>query len=204
MEVYAYEYSSTFCQNPKYYDTIYFEGYNIGYDHAFALLCQEGDTTCTVYVGGANGVPPYTYTLYSEANLHGVVLGIDTTGIFENVPVHAGQTFSCKIEDACGYYLGSSNTTNNLNFPPSTLSDIQMVWFENGLSTTTTCEGTTVQAYAISAGEVFGYEWTGPNGFTDTTSHPTIDVPIGAESGWYKVTILNTNCAKFLPGSPVT
>ncbi|MBR4788034.1 MAG: hypothetical protein IK013_09215, partial [Bacteroidales bacterium] len=201
VEIYGTNYSGSVCANSRYRDTIYYDGYTIGYDHAYALLCEEGDTVGTVYVGGAYGTSPYTYTLYSDANLHGEVLGIDTTGIFYNIPMHSGQTLSCKIEDACGFYLGSAETTNNLNFPPSTLSDIQKVWFEDGTAITSTCEGTTVRAYAITAGDVFGYEWTGPNGFSDTTANPTITVPVGSESGWYKVTILNTNCAGIVSDS---
>lgn len=175
------------CETLEFYDTIDYSGGTPEFVYALALVC---DTTCEdghAYVLADEGTPPYTYTLYSGPDLTGSVISVNDNGIFYVGDMRSSQQMSCQVKDDCGAYF-------HVNFFPQTLSEMQKVWFDNGLTAMTTCEGSTIQVHALEIGSLLSYEWTGPNGFTSTSSNPYIVVPRNVGSGWYKVNILNTGC----------
>lgn len=176
------------CDYEVFYDTIVYEGSTVDFDYALAMLCDSNSTTGSVFVHGSNGTEPYTYTLYDQANKQGNVIATNTTGIFRDVPMELGQRLSCMVKDGCDAFF-------HVNLMPTTLMDLQKVWFDGGLTATETCEGTYVRVNALEIGSVLEYEWTGPDGFTSTEPTPYVFIPRGATSGWYKVALQNTGCA---------
>lgn len=187
------------CEEYEYFDTIYYNGNAVQFDYALALLCDENSTSGTAYVHAKGGTPPYTYTLFSGKDLSGDTVMTATlsedqifivpSSLFEEkgivVSPHAG--LSCQVRDDCGSYF-------QINFFPQILSDLQKTWFDGGLKADTTCEGTFVHINALSIGDQFQYEWSGPDGFYANTSNPNMFIRRGSESGWYKVVISNTGC----------
>ncbi len=182
------------CNLPSYYDTIVYDGATVEFEYALALICDNTCTSGDVYVKGSNGTEPYTYTLYSEKDKEGAVLGTNSTGEFLNMPVTAGSILSCMVEDACGSYY-------HVNIIPGILAEMQKIWFENGVRETTTCEGTTLRVNAMNMGPFITYQWSGPNGFNATTKDTSIFLPRNADDGWYRVTVLNTGCGMTITDS---
>lgn len=178
---------SEVCNLPSYYDTIEYEGATVEFEYALALLCDNTCTSGNVFVKGSNGTEPYTYTLYSEKDKEGDVIGHNDTGIFNNKNFTHASILSCKVEDACGSYY-------HVNIIPSILAEMQKIWFENGLREATTCEGTTLRVNALNMGPTIYYQWEGPNGFNAVTTDTSIFLPRNADEGWYKVTVMNTGC----------
>lgn len=182
------------CNLPSYYDTIVYDGATVEFEYALALICDNTCTSGNVYVKGSNGTEPYTYTLYSEKDKEGTVLGTNSNGEFLNMPVTAGSILSCMVEDACGSYY-------HVNIIPGILAEMQKIWFENGVRETTTCEGTTLRVNAMNMGPSISYQWSGPNGFNATTKDTSIFLPRNADEGWYRVTVLNTGCGMTITDS---
>ena len=179
--------SHEICEYEPIYDTIYFENTTVEHLYAYAVLCDVGDTSGHVYVKGINGIPPYTYTLYSHANKEGVVLGSNSNGTFYDVSMRTDTALSCLIEDNCGAYF-------HVNFFPELLANLQITWFDNGLRAITTCEGSTVGVHTLTSQNIIQYVWTGPNGFFYVGPEPQIFIARGADPGWYKVQVLMTDC----------
>lgn len=177
-----------------FFDTIYHEGSTVSYDYAVALLCDSLHTSGNVFVNGAKGTKPYTYTLYSVANMEGTVIATNTTGIFNDVPMAVDGMLSCVVTDSCGSYY-------SFNLIPHTLTAMQKVWFDDGKNYMTTYDDTTIRVNALEIGNILSYKWSGPGGFRDSVAHPTVRIPSGAESGWYKVLIYNTGCAEAIADS---
>jgi len=182
------------CEMPEYYDTVDYDGATVEFQYAYAFLCDSTCTQGTAYVKGTNGTPPYTYTLFSEADKQGDTLQVltisDTTqpAIFSDQLMNSQQEMSCLIEDACGAYF-------HVNFPPRTMADLQKLWFDDGLTTTETCEGSTIEVHALEIGSILEYKWYNPDmELIDSVSSPSIFIPRGAKDGWYKVVIKNTGC----------
>ena len=182
------ETSVTLCDSPVFYDTISFSNTTVQYVYAYALLCDERSTRGNVYVKGSDGTQPYTYTLFSRANRQGEILGINNTGVFNGVPLRTDSALSCLIIDACG-------ASFHVNFFPLLLADLQVTWFDGGLKSTTTCEGSTITVHTLQSDNLMNYTWTGPNGFyVENTANPYIFIPRGADNGWYKVTVRERVC----------
>ena len=185
--------TQTYAANPasncyvNYFDTIVYDRNTVEFDYAVALLCEPGSTHGNVFVGGANGIEPYTYTLYRNADKQGPVLGTNTTGIFENIEMSPTEDMSCLVQDQCGAYF-------HINLRPKTWSELQRVWFDGGMTVTSSCEGGTICVNAISIGSILHYNWIGPNGFSSTEAHSCVTIPRGGEEGWYKVHIVNSGC----------
>lgn len=182
------------CESMVRYDTLEVGIKTVEFEYAIALLCDSSSTVGNAYVKGKNGTKPYTYILYSRPNRQGEVLGMNNTGVFLNVPMHSNEKLSCLISDSCISYF-------HVNFYPRTLAELKKVWFDDGLTVDSTCEGTTIQVHALSISEVLRYEWFGPDGFHATTSDPYVHIPRGGNSGWYKVVILYDQCAQELSDS---
>ena len=175
-------------------DTIIVDTFRVSHNYAIALMCEPESTIGTVYVKGDKGMEPYKYVLFNDANMQGDTIGVNTEGKFTNIPMGQRSNFSCQITDDCG-------SSYHVNMIPSILSNMQKVWFDGGLDSTSTCEGSTVRVNAIELGDILSYKWTGPNGFSDSIAHPEVYIPRGAESGWYKVVIRNTGCAEAIVDS---
>lgn len=176
------------CQ--RIYDTIDFNLTNtVEFDYAVALLCEPLSTTGNIYVKGKNGELPYTYTLYRGTDTQGEVIGVNNTGKFFDVDMEHGEDLLCLVQDQCG-------ASFPVSFKPKVWTDLQKVWFDNGLKVSTTCEGSTICVNAISIGDILHYNWTGPNGFSDTMARSCVFLPRGSEEGWYKVHIASSGCAE--------
>ena len=176
------------------YDTIVVDNSTVEFVDVRAVLCDTSSTSGTVWVESANGTKPYTFTLFSQPDKTGDTLGVNQTGLFMDVPMTSSQTLSCVVQDSCKAYF-------HINFQPTTIANLQKVWFDGGLNAATACEGATIQAHALSLDNILQYEWTGPDGFHSTTSDPYIFVPYGHSNGWYKVTLRETGCAEELSDS---
>lgn len=183
-----------FCGGAELYDTLYLGNGLVEFEYVKAMLCDTSSTTGNVYVRGIHGSKPYTYTLYSQPNMQGEILGVNNVGDFLNVPMRSDQELSCLIQDACTAYFPVS-------FYPNTMTDIQKVWFDGGMTVSTSCEGDTIQVHALTIGNILQYEWSGPGGFTATTSDPYVFIPRGNGDGWYKVDIRNSGCGEVISDS---
>lgn len=187
-------YDVSYCEAITWYDTIDFELETVEFEYAMALLCDSSSHSGHAYVKGVNGSEPYTYTLYSLPNRQGEVLGVNHTGVFNDVPMRSDQQLSCLVEDSCHAYF-------HVNFYPRTLAAMQKVWFDGGMTTTDACEGTTIQVHALSIEEVLQYDWSGPDGFRASTAEPYVSIPRGGSSGWYRVSIMHADCNQLLSDS---
>lgn len=171
-----------------YYDTFHLEAATVEFEEAFAVVCDTSSTEGDAWVRAGHGMPPYTYTLYDQPDKKGNILAVNDSGVFQNVPMHSGQTLSCLVQDSCNAYF-------HINFQPNAMADLQKLWFDGGLTATTACEGTTIQIHALAIGDIWQYEWSGPGGFSSISSDPYVFVPRGNGDGWYRVTIRQTSCA---------
>ncbi len=179
--------SNSYCTPPVLYDTITFDGGTVAFKYAYSWVCDEQADTGFVRVKAFEGTAPYNYTLYSGSGKTGEILGQNQTGVFDRVPVHAGQVVSCYIEDQClaSYWI---------DIPVWDMEHVKKAWFLDGLQVTEACEGSDVNLYAIGLDESVVYHWTGPDGFEQYTQDTHVFLPRGADTGYYKVEILNTGC----------
>lgn len=187
IQIYPIVPATWFCGDVYYYDTLDLGIGHVEFEFAKAILCDSSSTSGHVYVRGKNGSAPYTYILYSQRDKEGDTLGINNTGDFAHVPMRSDQMLSCLIQDSCSAYF-------HINIPPTTLANMKKVWFDNGLKMNTSCEGDTIQVHALSIGNILQYEWSGPGGFSASTSDPYVFIPRGNGDGWYRVRILNSDC----------
>ena len=185
--------SGTYYCDPEFvYDTVVFTGGTVEYEYDYAYVCDSSSTIGFVRLKGQNGTPPYIYTIYSEPDAGGIVLGENTSGVFNDVPLSDGQHISARIMDSCGagFYA---------NFTVFDMEKVSKSWFEGGAKVMQVCEGSHITVYALGKEEIFSYEWTGPNGFSAHTQEAGLFVPRDAEDGYYKVRLLATGCT-----SPIT
>ena len=177
-----------------YYDTFHLDAATVEFISALAVLCDTTSTEGSVWVRAGSGMPPYTYTLYDQSDKQGNVLAVNDSGVFTNVPMRSDQTLSCLVQDSCNAYF-------HVNIQPSTMADLQKLWFDGGVTETSACEGSTIRIHALAVGDIWQYEWSGPDGFTSTSADPYVFIPRGGGNGWYKVTIRQTDCASELSDS---
>jgi len=170
------------------YDTFYLDAATVEFIEALAVVCDTSSTEGDVWVRAGHGMPPYTYTLYDQPDKQGNILAVNNSGVFSNVPMRSGETLSCLVQDSCNAYF-------HVNIQPNTMANLQKLWFDGGMSATTACEGSTIQIHALAIGDIWQYEWSGPDGFTSTSADPYVYIPRGGGDGWYKVTIRQTDCA---------
>jgi len=170
------------------YDTFHLDAATVEFIEALALVCDTSSTEGNVWVRAGHGMPPYIYTLYDQPDKQGNILAVNNSGVFPNVPMRSGETISCLVQDSCNAYF-------HVNIQPNTMANLQKLWFDGGLSATTACEGSTIQIHALAIGDIWQYEWSGPDSFTSTSADPYVYIPRGGGDGWYKVTIRQTGCA---------
>lgn len=180
-------YRDIFCK--PIYDTIDFNLLKtVEFDYAIALLCTPTSTSGNVYVKAKSGTAPYTYTLYSRADLQGTVLGSNTTGRFYNIPYKSTDRLSCKVVDQCGAEF-------KIDITPKVWTELQKVWFDNNLTQQTSCEGDSICVNALVLGDILNYLWSGPDGFSSTNSEECLFLPRGATPGSYTVHIYSSGCS---------
>ena len=184
------------CQPPVLYDTLTFDGGTVAFQYAYSWVCDENADTGFVRVKAFEGTAPYNYTLYSGPGKTGTILGQNQTGVFDRVPVHAGQTVSCYVEDQClaSFYI---------DIPVWDMEHVKKAWFLDGLQLTDACEGSYVDLFALGLDESVYYHWTGPDGFEKFTQDTRIFLPRSADTGYYKVEILNTGCSNTIASDSV-
>lgn len=185
------------------YDTIEYATAAFDFEYAVALLCKSNDLDGNVFIKGKNGALPFTYILYDhpDADFNPNPLTIDTNdnGHFEFVHFAKDDTLSCLILDACGA------KTRVMSITPLILANMQKVWFDNGGTTITHCEGESVHVHALQVGDYFTFKWWFDTlrGYTtdvwdtvelSTASNPNLFLSHGAQSGWYHVSIMETGC----------
>lgn len=179
--------SAAQCGNIDVFDTIVFERQNLDYKKTIAVVCDSMSTTGNVWAMAMNGSQPYTYTVYSQADKSGTVLGENHDGFFADVPISIGQTISIQVEDSCenSYYV---------NLIVTKLNSTSLVWFDDFGNYDGVCEGDTIHVSAALIDYDVQYHWTGPDGFTCSNRFFDYYVPRGAESGFFTLQIQNTGC----------
>lgn len=172
------------------FDVVY-RGENISYDYSMALLCDEHSEKGSVFIKIKDGIPPYKFTLYPMADKQGeprelITHSADEVAVFDDVMMTMDSTVSCEVVDNCGigYYV---------NLKPKLLAALQLTWFDPLI--THTCEGDSVQMFALQVGQIFNYEWKDPNGvvFSDGPN-PKVLIERNSPPGDYTVTIKQTGC----------
>ena len=176
------------------YDTVTVAFSYLDFDMAAALLCETGATTGIVTAQAINGNAPYTYTLYSQWGATGNVIASNSTGFFDNVPMTEGQHFSVQVTDSC-------STSFSVNLTTALLTNGGLAWEQGSYAGALHCAGDTVHLNALSFPPPASYQWTGPNGFSSTSQNNDIVVSSEAESGWYKMSVLNSFCGPTISDS---
>lgn len=199
IEIYPKTNNVEICGDFSHLDTLYFKDTPLQFDFSLALMCDATSDTGTAYVMGVDGHPSYTYKLYDHPNLEGSLLGTVTNGVgdvavFDSVPMNLNTEFSCQVSDACG-------TSFIFNFRPQTLADLQKIWFEGGLKTISTCEGSIIRAYALRIGNILKYRWYRDGVFFSESSEPEIFIPRDADTATYRVEIFQTGCQDMVADS---
>lgn len=180
-------YASTSCSRIYHYDTIEYVPVYIEVDQGYAILCDNLSDTGFVYVHAINGTEPYTYYLYDQPDLMGTMIGTETTGFFQDVPMTMGSQFSILAVDSCqnSFYV-------NLTAIP--INQSALAWEYGDDVGNGHCEGDSVFLTALPFEFDVAYQWTGPNGFSSTDRVNNFVLPYGGESGYYVLEVLNTGC----------
>lgn len=168
-------------------DTILFERVRIDFEKAYAVMCDSTVNTGTVIARAVRGTPPYTYSLYSQPDLHGSLLGTSQSGALYGVPMQIGQEMSVVVMDSCenSYYV---------NIVAMSLAQSQLLWFDGGTPDPGVCVGDTVTLEALPVNDFITYTWTGPGNFTATGRQITFCAAETSYRGWLSVELLNTGC----------
>ena len=183
-----------YCEAETFDTTITYSGGAVEFESAAAYLCEATSSTGNIVARARYGTAPYTFKVYSEADLQGTLLASNNTGKFTELPISAGQTISIELTDACGYDL-------YVNLDVTDMSQSQIAWFDGGLQLKESCEGSTIEVYALLLGEDATYHWTGPNGYDKYTTNSTINLPRGSESGYYHIELSAPGCSATLKDS---
>jgi len=172
------------------YDTVVYEPVYIDFDMEYAVMCNNTESIGNVLTHAIQGSTPYTYYLYSAAELEGSLIASNNTGNFYDVPMMEGQMLSVLVVDSCmnSFYV---------NLVATRLSQSTLLWEVGASNDPVHCEGDSLRLSALPFSENVSYLWSGPNSFSSTSQNNIIYLPYGSESGWYKVTFLNIQCGIF-------
>lgn len=175
-------------KNPCYVTDTTIEWHNetIELEYIYGHVCNESDTEGFVRVKGIKGMKPYFYKLFSSLNGSGSLIASNTDGIFDQVPVHFGQTVSVELTDACNAHFIT-------NLIISDMDKIRKCWTENGENDVVLSEGDTCYFYGLSLGGVT-YHWTGPDGFSRNEQNVSIAASSPAVAGIYYLEIEGGGC----------
>ncbi len=180
--------SSTLPFNPCFVtDTVIEWGGNtIELDYLYGHICSENDLTGFVRAKGKNGLRPYIYTLYDAPGGTGTVLGTNSTGIFDNVPLQYAQRVSVEMTDFCQAHFISDLTIGNME-------KVRKGWTNRELNEITLGLSDTFKLYGLSLGDV-SYHWHGPNGFSVYAQNATLPLESLGCSGTYYIDIDGAGC----------
>lgn len=147
-----------------------------------AYTCVD-NITGIIILKAQNGVAPYTYQLWDEANTTKLV----ATDLVSSGQVHfnygvAEQTYTARIIDACGNSFSQKVTLAKLSTARIVNADPANV-----------CTGESIVLKCTTLGNT-AYNWTGPNGYTSNSQNPTIPNATVSMSGWYRVSVLPEFC----------
>lgn len=154
-----------------------------------AYTCVD-DVTGIIIVKGTNGVAPYTYQLWDEANTTKLVatdLVSSDRAIFNYG--EAGKTYTVRVKDNCGNEFSQKVTLARLKTARIVNADPSSV-----------CTGETIVLKCTTLGTT-AYTWTGPNGYTSTAQNPTIPNATADMTGWYKVSVMPEFCGEAVKDS---
>jgi hypothetical protein len=148
-----------------------------------AYVCVGG-TIGDISIKAVNGVAPYTYELWNEANTDKEedISDVVTGGIAHFHGGRVNSTYTVRISDACGNSFSQQVTLTNLETARIVYSEKAQV-----------CTGDAIQLNCITLG-ITTYGWTGPEGFASTGQNPTITDAQQDMSGWYKVSVTPEYC----------
>lgn len=176
------------CSELYHYDTIEYVPVYIDLDLGYAILCDNLSNTGFVSTHAINGSEPYTYYLYSQADMMGNIIGTSDIGRFPLVPMVAGQQFSVMVEDSC-------HNSFYINLTATPINQSALAWEFGNFSGGGHCEGDSIHIAALPFAFDVAYQWNGPNGFSSTDRVNHIYLPYGSESGYYTLEVFNTGCA---------
>ncbi len=183
-----------YCEAETFDTTFTYTGGAVEFVSAAAYLCEANSSTGNVMVSARYGSTPYTFKVYSEPDLQGTLLATNNTGKFTEMPIYSGQKISIELTDNCGY-------SSSINIDVTDMSTSQIAWFDGGLQLKESCEGSTIEVYALMLGEDASYHWTGPNGYDEYTTNGTINLPRGSASGYYHIELSAPGCSATLKDS---
>ena len=181
-------YAWTSCYWLSHLDTVEYVPIYIDMDQGYAILCDNLSSTGFVYAHAINGTEPYTYYLYDQPDMMGTLVGTDTSGRFQNVPMTVGSQYSVLAEDAC-------HNSFYINLTATPINQSALAWEFGDDVGHGHCEGDSVFLTALPFSFDVAYQWTGPNGFSSNERVNHVYLPYGSESGYYTLEILNTGCS---------
>lgn len=150
-------------------------------DKTSGYSCPSGETGYLT-LKATNGVAPYTYTVFDEANTVQLTepqsseseINLGNFGL-------ANETYTVRVSDACGNSFAQQVT----------LVSLDRAALAYGQSPV--CYGTSISLNGFTVTNAT-YDWSGPNGFTSTEKNPLIPNATSVNEGWYKVKITSTAC----------
>ncbi len=180
--------SSLLPSNPCFVtDTIIEWGGNtIELDYLYGHICSENDRTGFVRAKGKKGVRPYLYTLYDAPGGTGSILGTNSTGIFDNVPLRYAQRVSVEMSDNCQAHFISDLTIGNME-------KVRKGWTNRELNEITLGLNDTFKLYGLSLGDV-SYHWHGPDGFSVHAQNAELPLNSLGCTGTYYIDIDGAGC----------
>jgi hypothetical protein len=158
-------------------------------DITAAYVCV-GESTGNITVSGINGVAPFIYQLWDAANTTQLIGDTYSNDVVHFAYGAPNQTYTVRVRDQCGNNFNQQVTLSDLN-------TVSIVYAPNGNST---CDDGTIEIRCITLGDT-EYSWTGPNGFTASTQHITIENATSANTGWYYVSVKPEYCGAIMKDS---
>jgi len=141
-------------------------------------IASQSNVSCFGFSDGsvdvdASGVGPFTYNLGPNFNFD---------GIFTNL---TANTYNVVVTDDGN---GCTNSQQVI------ISQPQPLTVSPG-SNSPVCPSATLNLSALVSGGTsgYGYNWSGPNGFTSASANPSIPNPTSANAGSYTVTVTDNN-----------
>ena len=154
-----------------------------------AYECVD-NVTGIILLKAINGVAPYTYQLWDEANTTKLVaIDLVSSGQVHFNYGEAEHTYTARIKDQCGNEFSQKVTLAKLSTARIVNADPSSV-----------CTGETIVLKCTTLGNT-AYNWTGPNGYTSTAQNPTIPNATASMSGWYKVSVMPEFCGEAVKDS---
>lgn len=138
-----------------------------------------------IFVKAKYGIEPYRYELWDESNTQRMPIApiIDSEGVVEFVYGKVGETYTIRIQDACGNNFSQRITINDLT--------------RNSIASTPDnfiCYGEQIRLFCLPMQR---YEWYNPEGILfSTEQNPVIKKAQRIDGGRYKVVGFPKACGK--------